>query len=415
MSVNNHDTSTSILSIKEILGIVIVFSLVLYLVFPKDNIDEILKGKGENTNLSINYLESMLLYYPDNVKLKMILIKNYDYAGELDKALALTTKLITEVDDEKILKELYKTEYLLNKEIYFKTNNKILLPKIKEKLYDYFGYAYDKNGEIDYMFFLGEATQMDFPDLKYIALVGLMEQRPELADYTFRKEAFKLALAVGEKKEAYEHLLKLLEYDEVDREIRVYAVTVLLEHHEYKKAREIATWLFLNTKDREIKKTYFNIALHSNSDINATRKLVSLYQNSKNLKANDIETILKSLLQIGDTKGAGIFAISLFDTHRDSFDEIAIESAINSLIYNEKLAPALKISLYAYNKFHTTKWLDKSIQLSTWLGKMDDVVKLNIEGYRVYKDSKYEKYLLKSTTLNSAYKILGEIYKQKSL
>ncbi|NEW60291.1 tetratricopeptide repeat protein [Sulfurovum sp. bin170] len=412
-SVNNHDTSTSILSIKEILGIIIVFSFVLYLVFPKDNIDEIIEGKGQNTNLSINYLESMLLYYPDSVKLKMILIRNYDYAGEIEKALALTNKLITEIDDKKILKELYKTEYLLNKEIYFQTKDKILLPKIKEKLYDYFGHAYDENGEIDYMFFFGEATQMDFPDLKYIALVGLMEQRPELADYTFRKEAFELALATGKTQEAYEHLLKLLEYEEIDREIKVYAVALLLEHNEHEKAREIATWLFLNSKDKEVMQIYFNIALHSNSDINATRELVSLYRNSRELKANDIQIILNSLLQVGDTEGAGIFAISLFDTHRDSFDEVATVSAINSLVYSEKLDSALEISLYAYREFNTTKWLDKSIQLSTWLGKMDDVVELNMEGYRVYRGLKYEQYLLDSTTLDNAYEILGEIYKQK--
>ena len=44
---------------------------------------------------------------------------------------------------------------------------------------------------------------------------------------------------------------------------------------------------------------------------------------------------------------------------------------------------------------------------------MQDAVDLNIKGYRTYKDKKYEKYLLKSTTLDSAYSILGEIYKNQ--
>ena len=413
-SVNNHDSSTSILSIKEIVGIVVIFSLVLYLVFPKENIDEILEGKGKNTDLSINYLESMLLYYPDSVKLKRILIKNYDYAGEKKKALALTNKLILETEDEDVLGELYKTEYLLNKDIYFQSSDKILLPKIKEKLYDYFGYAYDKSGELDYMFFLAEATQMDFPDLKYIALDGLIKQSPELADYALEKEVFRLALRVGDKESAYKYLLRLLEYDEIENEIKSYAVSYLLQHNEYDKAKEVSTWLFLNSKDRNEISNYFNIALYATKgDINSTREIVSLYRNSRELNTSDIQIMLNSLLQIGDTKGTSLFATSLFRTNIELFDETVTDTAIKSLVYNQELATALEISHYAYSEFNNTKWLDKSIQLSTWLGDMAGVVELNIEGYRNSGEKRYEKYLLESTTLDSAYEILGEIYKNR--
>jgi hypothetical protein len=413
-SVNNHDNSTSILSLKEIVGIVIIFSLVLYLLFPKDNIDEIIEGEGENTNLSINYLESMLLYYPDSVKLKRILIKNYDHAGERKKALTLIQSLILEVKEKKLLGELYRTEYLLNKDIYFKTRDKTLLPEIKEKLYDYFGYEYNNNEKLDYMFFLAESTQMDFPDLKYIALNGLIKQRPELVDYALEKEVFILALVLKDKENAYKYLLKLLEYNELEKEIKVYAIGSLLKHNEYEKAKELSIWLFLHSKEREEIKKYFNIALYTtDGDINTTRELLSLYKNSRKLNTSDIETILNSLLQIGDTKGASIFATSFFKSNRELFDEIATDTVLKSLIYNEELATALEVSNYAYSKFNSTKWLDKSIQLSTWLGKMDNVVELNIEGFRRSADKRYEKYLLEFTTLDSAYSILGDIYKSK--
>jgi len=36
LSVNSSDDSRSILSIKEIIGIVVVFSFMLYLLFPKE-------------------------------------------------------------------------------------------------------------------------------------------------------------------------------------------------------------------------------------------------------------------------------------------------------------------------------------------------------------------------------------------
>ena len=413
-SVNNYDTSTSILSIKEIVGIIVIFSLVLYLVFPKDNIDEILEGKMKNTNLSINYLESMLLYYPDNVKLKRILIENYDHAGERQKALALIKGLIVEVEDEKILGELYKADYLINKDIYFHTEDKSLLPKIKDKLYDYFGYAYNKSGELDYMFFLGESTQMDFPDLKYVALEGLMEESPELVDYSLEKEAFILALALDKKEDAYKYLLKILEYDELERELKIYAIRPLLEHEEYEKARGITTWLFLNSKDEKEINTYFNMALYTiNEDVNSTREFLSLYRNSREVKSSDVQTILNCLLQIGDSQGASSFAMSLFKSNPKAFDEVATQTAVKSLVYNEQLASALELSHYAYSEFNSTKWLDKSIQFSIWLGKMDKAIELNIIGYREQGDKRYEKYLLESTTLDSAYEILGDIYKNK--
>jgi len=415
LSVNNRDTSTSILSLKEIIGIVFVFSMVLYLLFPKDNIEQIIETKGKNTNLSINYLESMLLFYPDNKKLKMILIKNYDYAGEIQKALSLANELILETEDKKTLGELYKTQYSLMKEIYFQTNDKELLPKIREKLYDCFGYSTD---DIDYMFFFAESSQMDFLDLKYISIIGLMEDQPELIDYGFEKEAFYIASNLGYKREAHSHLLKLLEYDDITKQLKTYALNSLIEFKEFEKATLLATSLLLESRDQDEIVSFFNLALYAiNQNKDSTkeevRNLIALYQGSRDLKAHDIQLILSSLLQIGDVTGAGESALALFQTHPQYFDKKNIELAIKSLIYCQELAPALEISNFAYNKFHESKWLDQSIKLSQWLGQMQDAVDLNIKGYRTYKDKKYEKYLLKSTTLDSAYSILGEIYKNQ--
>jgi len=186
-SVNNHDTSTSILSIGEMIGIVVVFSFLLYLLFPKQDIEHIIETKGKNTNLSINYLESMLLYYPDNIKLEMILLQNYDYENKRKKAFKLINKVLSQTKDKKILDKLYKTEYRLLKEEYFDTKNKNLLPKIKEKLYNYYKFVGDDR---DYVYFFAEATQMNFEKLKYISLKGLMRQKPELINYQLEKEAF---------------------------------------------------------------------------------------------------------------------------------------------------------------------------------------------------------------------------------
>ncbi|MCH9739668.1 MAG: hypothetical protein K0U38_02325, partial [Epsilonproteobacteria bacterium] len=120
---NNQYSNISILSIKEIIGLVIVFSFVLYLLFPKGDIESLIQGEHENTNLSINYLESMLLYHPDNVDLQMLLIQNYRYKGELEKASQLNDKLIATTTKKELLKQLYQHEYLILKEKYFQLEN----------------------------------------------------------------------------------------------------------------------------------------------------------------------------------------------------------------------------------------------------------------------------------------------------
>jgi len=415
-SVNNHDVSTSILSFREIVGIITVFSFVLYLLFPKDNIDQIIEAKGKNTNLSINYLESMLLYYPDNIKLKMLLMRNYRYAHKNKKALSLIDELILTVKDKASLKDLYKTEYLLLKSLYFETDDVKLLKELKQKLYNYFDFTI---GERDYTFFFAESTQIDFQALKYVSLRGFLQERPELANYRFEKDAFFQAFSLGFNEDAYAYLLNLLEYEEIEERIQIYALSVLLEHQDYSRVESVSTKLFLSAKKREEQLKYFNIALRAIISQNQEgykekiSSLIYLYQTHIVLESSDIIFLLKSLLQIGDVEGASNFSLTAFKNNRDKFDENVTHLAVKSLIYNQKLAPALEVSLFAKKKFHTMEWLDKSIQLSLWNSKMRKVVALNVEGYREYKSLKYEHYILTNTTLNSAYKILGEIYTHK--
>ena len=388
----------------------------LYLLFPKDNIEQILKGKGKNTNLSINYLESMLLYYPDNRKIKIFLIENYSYARKYTKALALINQLIPTTTDREMLKKLYKKQYLLMKELYFQSDNKYLLRGVKEKLYRYFIFTKEKR---DYTFFFIESTQLDFQKLKYSSLRGFLKEKPQLLIYELEKDAFTQALALNFKDEAYEYLLNLLNYREVDEGIERYALSLFLENKEYLKAQQLATKFFLNATERNEQIKYFNIALgmiinaKSKNSAQEVMALIALYQKNIRLESSDIKFLIKALLQIGDLKGASTFALKAFSFHKDKFDQELTEIAIKSLIWNKQLASALKLSLFAKDKFKSIKWLDKSIEISLWQGKMKEAVTLNTEGYRAYKNPKYEKYLITSTTMHSAYDILGEIYTNK--
>jgi len=412
LSVNNSDSSSSILSFKEIIGIVSVFSFVLYLLFPKDNIDQIIEGKSKNRNLSINYLESMLLYYPDSFRIKKILIENYEYIGKFKKALELNSQLLKITKDRERLKELYKSEYIFMKKLYFQNSNKKLLKELKEKLYNYFEFTKEDR---DYTFFFAESTQIGFQKLKYKSLKGFLKERPDLVNYDFEKDAFTQALALGDEDEAYGHLLNLLEYDEFEDSLKEYALGHLLKHKDYDRAIELVKDMFLTKKSQEERVKYFNMALYlimqnSNYEKEDTLDLIEFYQDNVDLKSFDIAFLLKSMLQVGDINGAGNFAKSMFEKNKDEFDENVTRVAIQSLTYDKQLLSALDIALFAKDKFKTIEWLDKSIQLSLWSSKMKDVVTLNIEGYHKYGNLKYEYYILNRSTLHNAYKILGEIY-----
>ena len=415
LSVNNHDTSTNILTIKEIIAVIVVFSFVLYLIFPKDNIDSLLEENGKNTNLSINYLESMLLYYPDNIKLKMILVKNYDYAGETNKALKLNQQIIDEVSDKTLLVELYKTEYLLEKDNYFKRKDSYLLARLKERLLDYYEYTKAKR---DYLFLFAESTNIDYAYLKYQSLIGLMKQQPELIDYEFEKQAYYLALTLNYKEKAYKRLISLLEYSEIEENLQNYALNSLITHKEYKRATEIAHGLFLNSYNKGESTKFFYLALYAlgkdpSKEEGSIRKLIADYMESKELDALDINTILTTLLQQGRVKEASIHALSLF--HKDStiFDEKSIELAIKALTYDSKLSEARELVAYAEEKFHKQKYLDQQIQLSIWLSDIKAINQLQRKGYEKYTDVKYEKYLLEKANMDDSYEILGKIYKDK--
>ena len=414
-SVNNHDTSTSILSLKEIGAIVVVFAFVLYLLFPKDDIESFLEHSEGNTNLSINYIESMLLYHPDNVKLKMLLIEKYDYMGKTKQALKLNSELLRKIKDKKLLTKLYKVEYLLKKDIYFKTQELKALKELKEMLLRYYNFMGENR---DNLFFYAEATNIDYSYLKYLSLQALMQERPEIIDYELEKISYYLATNLGYTKDAYQHLINLLEYEEIEEKLQEYAINSLIEHREFDRAYDVVQSLFLNAKNQEERSKYFYTGLYilgQNRDGAkvSTVRLIEEFIDNNDIDSSDIYSIINTLLQQGRLSEASYFSKNLFTEYATKFDKKSIDVALKALIYNSKLEPALALSNYAEATFHKQKYLDKSIQIATWLGEAKAVNQLIIKGYKEYKDIKYEQYLLTHSNLNSAYEILGQIYKHQ--
>jgi Tfp pilus assembly protein PilF len=382
-NVNNEAEAVSTLSIKEMVGFIFIVGSSLYLLYPKGEIEKQLsKSIEENTQLSIDYLNSMLSQNPNSTDLGKKLIEKYRLNGEIDKALTLTREFIVKTKNTEELEALYKEEYLLLKEQYFKSKSKdkkAQLLELNEKLYHLFLYAKDVP---DYQFLFHESTSMDFKELRYKSVNYLLTQEP--VTLKLKEDALALFLSYKKMDEAEVLALELLE-QESSREKRV----------EYFK-----TAFYILAQD--IKKNQKKI-----------EKLIDLYSKRGALTTSDLYLLSDASLQIGQKKEAANFLYENFKTKKELFDEKSTFETIRVLSYDSQLKEALEVSEYAYKEYPSTQSLDSTIQLSTWLSKIDRAVKLNEEGWRKYGDEKYERYLLEKTTFDGAYKIRGEIYKKE--
>lgn len=414
-SVNNRDTTKSILSLYELIAIIIVFSFMLYLLFPKKNIENLVDTQATHANLSVNYLESMILYHPDNIKLKFTLMEKYTQLSEHKKALAINHELMKNNDNKKLLTELYKIEYLLEKSLYFEKPSKRKLKRLKEKLLTLYDYT---EGERDYLFFFGESTNIDYRYLKYESLIHYLEENPSEADYNMEKMAYDLADELNYQEKALTHLQSLMKYPNTNDELSEYLIYSLFEKGDYLKAKEVSTQLFLQSQTESDLTKHFHLALYAlvqdqNRSSTEISQLIQEYANLKTLLDADIGIILNSLLELGEIQEAANFVINIFYSTPDSFDESSMDIAIQSLLYNSQLHEAQMLSFFALGKFESQKYLDKTIEISTWMSDDETVRQLNTEGYRKYRSEPYLSYFLKKENLNKNHEVLGQIYEDK--
>jgi len=414
-SVNNHDTSKSILSLYELIAIIIVFFFLLYLLFPKKNISHLVDTQASHTNLSVNYLESLVLYYPDNIELKFTLIDKYTQLADYRKALDLTQQLIRNNEDKKLLTKLYTTEYLLEKNLYFQKQNNRKLKKLKKKLLALYEYT---KGNRDTLFFFGESTNIDHKYLKYESLIAYLEENPEEANYNLEKMAYDLANELNYPNKALQHLEALVKYPNTQESLNEYLIYTLFEKGDHAKAKEITTQLFLQSQTDDELSKHFHLALYAlvkdeNRSTTEVRELIQTYASLKTLLDPDISIVIESLLELGEMKEASNFILTLLDTSPESFGANSMEIAIQSLLYNSQLYDAQRLSLFALDKFKSKKYLDKSIEISTWMSDDEKVQELNTQGYQRYQSEPYLSYFLHKKDLNKDHAILGQIYEAK--
>ena len=97
------DERLEVMSYSGILGVFLLFALVLYLLYPKEMLEQNVLKESSNYDLTEIYLENMLRQDPDNTELMIALANTAIESGNIDLATRLL-KVLETSKDEAVLK-----------------------------------------------------------------------------------------------------------------------------------------------------------------------------------------------------------------------------------------------------------------------------------------------------------------------
>ncbi|UOD34319.1 hypothetical protein DSN97_09170 [Deferribacteraceae bacterium V6Fe1] len=155
----------------EIVGIVVVFAISLYVLFPEKSIKYYVSKDSKNIQLTILYLESLVKLNPKNKDFKMLLLDYYVKNNMFDRA----TAFIKNLDEGSTLLNDYAfllSSYQIYKNLYFADNKSSYRDLSKSFLIKLLS-ASKTLDEIDFIY--QETINMDFQDLRFEALKSLLK------------------------------------------------------------------------------------------------------------------------------------------------------------------------------------------------------------------------------------------------
>ncbi len=244
----NNEEELFVISYKELLFIFFVFSFILFALYPKDLLKQQILSQDTDYELSMTYLQNLILKDPKNPSLKMILVKMAIQKGDLDFALGLLEKLRL-VKKKKVSDEATLLTYDVLKRKYFQTDKgeekKELLAKMRLLFLRIFSlHLYDK----DYEKWYEEATFVQLPYARYFFIKQLIKTHP--TDLKYLQDGFYLAQQLHRSEDANRYVDALLRYDKQQHQYWVMAKYYLLMNQ--KRYSDVAALLQSESK-RNIK------------------------------------------------------------------------------------------------------------------------------------------------------------------
>jgi hypothetical protein len=230
------------LDISEFLNFFILFIVLLIVVFPKYSLLNILKN--DNSKVTVKYLETLSMIYPNNNELVVFLVKKYINIGNYDKAWKLVKKI-----KSKYYRDYYS--YLIVKYFFFQKKATIFTVKKYLKKFAYF-LSYKDTAKIIYK----EALAFNFYDLAFKA--AFFVNKKSYINLAIYLKKYDLAILTLKKelKENYneEYFIKLLDlalytknYKLAYKEAKKYYIFARSE-----KAYEKVLIAALHSKDKDL-------------------------------------------------------------------------------------------------------------------------------------------------------------------
>jgi thioredoxin-like negative regulator of GroEL len=264
-----------VITYKEILFTVVVFSIILTVLYPKKLIQSQIMAETSNYDLSIVYLKNLLKQDPNNKSLMLSLASQSLKTGQYEIARRLLNKLEKSKDKDNKFASILLS-YKLYKDLYFKpkTKNK---DKIKQKLSKLFDdiIRYQLYSKSDYRKWYQEAVFLDKKEMAYIFLKEIIaKENPTLDDY---KNGYGYAIFFKDYTNALKYVNILLEKDKDPAKQKIYKndkYYILLNSKNYnelerfltKEAKtslkyeiRLADFYFMTKKYKTASKLYFEL------------------------------------------------------------------------------------------------------------------------------------------------------------
>jgi len=211
MSSSNANKNLEVVSYVEAFLVLIIFSFVLYVLYPKDMLEKQVLTESSNYDLTAIYLENMLRLEPENKELTMALMKSSTKNGQFDLAMKMI-EILKKGAELPLLKELARFRFEALKTKYFSTNEQRFQIQVKADINGLFteliAKQYYEDANLEYWYKGAREFSLNPPSLFF--LYRLLD-REEKAQWL--EECFYLSSDLKDERMQKECLMRLRNVD----------------------------------------------------------------------------------------------------------------------------------------------------------------------------------------------------------
>ena len=235
---NSHEKSY-VVTYKELIFTFVVFSMILFVLFPKDLLKEQILAENSNYDLSMLYLQNLLKHSPQDESLMLILAEQSLRSGKKDLSIRLLDLLLTSENTEHRFKatllsyELKKEDYYYLKEYKAQKKQKQELRKLFFRIFNH--KMYDET-ELqrwhDESLFVGTSSTTYFFTQKLL--------KEDEKNITLLEEAYFLSIRLHKPKDSLMYIRLLAKYDttRADKWL-IDEYNMYINYKEYNKAESL--------------------------------------------------------------------------------------------------------------------------------------------------------------------------------